>query len=831
MKLIGYEYLKWLHKRLLVALIPILLIGNGYLYITDQYNKNGFIIANKEAYDRAEREYAAMPVEQGYARIKQQYSELLLFQAITMAARNPDNEAMAAELARIKSESPSIMDLFYSRGYNERLDQLQRDTIITEQLVKQFEAMRDYTVYLDGIKQQADNLLSVSIFQNEHSFSYRNIVKTPKDFAELKELPLQLGREWGIVSATTFSITDLLIVVLLFLLCIYLFQQDKDLGLIKLARSTARGRLPLAVSKLIALLTMSVFLSVIYYGELLLLAQHLYGFGDLSRYVQSMESFRYCNLPLTVGQYLALFIACKVIVNLVVAIIIAMLFIGLGNILSVYVSLFGFFAFEYLTYRFIHPLSNFQFFKYINVLAFYNAYDLLAVYRNLNVAGYPIWYPGIAAFVFVAIIVMLFTVCVMLFSLRMPSASTSHILHRLAQPFHKLRRPIASVQLFRHEWYKFIFTGKAFVVLLAALLLGYLDLDKKELNFNEEDAYYNSYLTDLTGTLETSNEQMILDEKQRFDELPLQYELILKQYRDGDLSAAQYIEEKEKLDLIALKEKAFNRVYNQYLYLKDIKDTRGITGSMLNELTTNYLFRNSFRDLVNGCIFTILLAGALSAIFPLDYRNGMINIIRGTQRGRMTLFVIKHMIAFAATVTIGIILYAPSIYNLIINYPAIDWNAPVQSINVYGQLKAVMTIKAFVCGVFALQLFGSLIVCICMLYVTNIMKNRAPALLLISSIFIIPFLVSLAGFEEINNYTFSGFFTLFDRLADAQSFASLGIYSGLMLCVSALALFMSWLRYTNLNSKGVISCFYRLIRSAKVTIKGSTRRWTDSHRS
>ncbi|MFD0713796.1 hypothetical protein [Paenibacillus sp. GCM10027626] len=824
MKLIGYEYLKWFRKRLLVVLIPLLLIGNGYLYVKDQYNKNGYLIDNIDAYNSAEKEYARMRIDQGYERIKRMNMELQRYQMIVMAAQNPDTPSSAEDLARIKQQSPNIMEAFKSSGYSENLDKLRQDTYISELLLKQYEAMRGYKEYSNGIRKRADELLTVSIFQDEHSFSYRNIVKTPQDFASLEDLPLQLGREWGVVSATTFSITDALMISLIFLLCIYLFQYEKDSSLVKLTRSTARGRFPLVTSKVAALISMSVILSVFFYGSLLLLAYNLYDFGDLSRYVQSMEAFRYCNLPLTVGQYLVLYLICKVIVTILAALAISFLFILLGNIFSVYAGLFAFLAVEYLSFRYLHPLSPLQFFKYINLFSFYDAYGLLAIYRNLNLGGYPVWYPQIAGVSAVVLLLLLSAAGIMCYTYRYPTATPSRIFSWIAQQLLKLRKPPASVRLFRHEWYKFMFAGKVYLVLAAALWIGYQDLNMQELRFNEEDAIYNGYMRVLTGSLDQSKINYIVKEQRRFAELPLQYDRMLKQYQEGKLSPAQYLKQKGELDLFSLKEKAFSRVYTQYLHLVEQKETRGINGSFLNELSTNYLFRNHYRDLVNGLTYTILLMLSLSVVFPADYRNGMAAILRSTRRGRLPLFAVKHAIAGIAALTLMLILYSPAVYNSIASYPSIDWEAPVQSIRVYGHLKDALTVGEFACGVFGLQILGAMLVSVCTLYLSILMQKRAPGLLLASTVFVIPFLIQLAGFEEIRSYTFTGFFTLFGAFAQMDSLLSIGGYTGLLIGLSAIACFKAWLLYTNPESLGVrLKCYFRSMPSAKAIIKGKTK--------
>ncbi|MFC6546975.1 hypothetical protein ACFQBN_09825 [Cohnella cellulosilytica] len=756
-----------------------------------------------DAYRQAESEYANLPMDQAYEKIRRLNTQLKAYQVIVNAAGNPDNPVLSEEIRRIKQQSPTIMEAFANSGYNKMLDKLSQDTYISELLLNQYEAIRGYKDYLQGIQKRSDEMLGVSIFQDAHSFSYRNIVKTPKDFVSMQDLPLQPGPEWGIVSATTFSIMDGFMVLLLFLLCIYLFQYEKDSGIVRLIRSTAKGRFPLVSAKLVALISMSVILTVFFYGIVLLLAQYLYGLGDLSRYVQSMEAFRFCNLPLTVGQYLVMFFICKIVANILVALAISVLFQVFSNVALVYGGLLSFFAWQYLSFRYIHPLSSLQLLKYINVFSFYDAYGLLAVYKNLNIGGYPVWYPRIMAISALVLILLLTVVCITFYMLKSPIATTSRLIGWMARQLLKLRKPPSSVSLLRHEWYKQLFTGKMYIILALALLIGYQDLNKKDLTFNEEDGIYNRYMDMLEGSLNQRKISYILEEQRLFDDLPLQYERIMKQYGEGGLSPAEYMEKKGELDLFSLKERAFSRVYSQYQHLVELKETRDINGSFLNELTTNYLFGNAYRDLINGLIYTILLVASLSVMFPMDYQNGMVTIIRGTRKGRLPLFLVKHVIAVIVAMFFLIVLYMPAVFNTLRSYPAIDWGAPIQSMTLFGHLKDSLSVLEFACGVFGLQISGAMLVCACTLYLSILVRKRATALLVASIAFVIPFVIQLAGLEEIHRYTFSGFFVLFGVFTELDSFLALGVYTGLLMGVSAFACILAWLKYTNPDRRKV----------------------------
>lgn len=74
--------------------------------------------------------------------------------------------------------------------------------------------------------------------------------------------------------------------MLLFLVTIYIFHREREAGLLPLLQSTRRGRIDTAAVKLGTLTIVTLLLSLLFYGSILLVAYYLYGFGDWDRYIQ-----------------------------------------------------------------------------------------------------------------------------------------------------------------------------------------------------------------------------------------------------------------------------------------------------------------------------------------------------------------------------------------------------------------------------------------------------------------------------------------------------------------------------------------------------------------
>lgn len=93
-----------------------------------------------------------------------------------------------------------------------------------------------------------------SVFAEEGSFSYNNILKTAEDFKDVNNTKLKIGNNFAVENSTTFVLTDLLVFALVFLMCIYIFTLERDKELYGLIRTAKYGRMPLIISKLFVLI-------------------------------------------------------------------------------------------------------------------------------------------------------------------------------------------------------------------------------------------------------------------------------------------------------------------------------------------------------------------------------------------------------------------------------------------------------------------------------------------------------------------------------------------------------------------------------------------------
>ncbi|RCX18247.1 hypothetical protein DFR58_1055 [Anaerobacterium chartisolvens] len=790
MSILKYEFYKIMCKKLLLLLILALFLVNGYMYINEHTNDGAL---TPEVYYSLEKEYAGLPPDQAVSRLAQEEGELSALGFIRYFRSKEMQEELVKEqispmleqLEKPLSYEGLIAKYKDSRYMND--GELLNDYCYSLSLLKEkLQYIKDYPGFIDSMEEKAREMQSVSIFNKPGTFSYRNTVKTPGDFEHLKGIKLKPGDQKGIVTSTKFGMTDIVIIALIFLLCIYLFLHEKENGLINLMKACENGRIPVILSKLAVLALAAAALSAVFYGSVLILGSRLYGFGDGSRYVQSMSAFRDCSLLLTVKEYIILFIFTKVLTAVLTSLVFAMLFNVLSNAKAIYIGLGLFMGASYMCYAFIHPASYINVFKYLNIFAFFNVFGLYGEYTNINLFGFPV------STVFASLLVFLIispTACLInIFAYSRlytgPGGMLDMLLNKLSL---KRARLSGNTSLFRHEAYKVFIAGKVYLVILIALVISYGNIDFTPLLMGQDVAVYKSYVDSMAGGITPEKTERIKAERKRFDDIPLEIEKLNISFKNGAITGQELSYKLREITLFAEMRQGFDRLENQYQYLVDLKKDSNINGSFVCELSSDYIFNNKTRDLFNGLLYCILLILCISNIFPMDYRNGMINILKCTRHGRLKLFAYKSLIGGITALILLIIVYSPYYINLLTKYDIKDWSAPIQSIRILGGADIDISISGFIVLANLLQLGGCLAMTAFILLISQLVKKQSFCIFAATVLFGFPFLMGLMGMSSVNSFTLNTSFLLFSSFAGAAAFGGLTVYFTVLGILAALA--------------------------------------------
>ncbi|MHB8065349.1 MAG: hypothetical protein ACYDG2_22510, partial [Ruminiclostridium sp.] len=578
---------------------------------------------------------------------------------------------------------------------------------------------------------------------------------------------------------------------------------EKENGIINLTRAAKNGHSQVVISKLAVLSLIAAVLSVVFYGSILVLGNSIYGFGDISRYLQSMSSFRDCNLLLTVKEYILLFISTKVLTAVFTSLIFAMFFNLLSNAKAIYVGLGLFMGVSYISYTFIHPASYINGFKYLNIFAFFNVFTLYGEYTNINLLGFPGSKVFASMLVFIAVsnVVGLVNIFAYVKSYSSSSNIFDIIMNRLTV---KRTRLFGHTNLFLQEAYKVFVANKVYLIIIIALIIGYNNINFNPLLMDNDTAVYKTYVDSMTGRVTLEKEELIQMEQKRFDKIPSEIQKLNKTFIDGSITKEDFSIGLNRIKLFSERQTGFERLKTQNQYLLNLKKEKNIDGSFICELSSNYIFNNKTRDLYSGLLYSILLILCLSNIFPMDYKNGMIKILKCTWHGRIKLFAYKCIIGKIIALILMIIVYLPYYINLIIRYDIKDWSAPIQSISIFSSINLNISILGFVILTNLLKTIGCFAMVGFILLISQLIEKQSFCILASTILFCFPLLMNLMDIFSINSFTLNTSFALFSFFTENKTFSDIIVYFSVLSFLSILAVLWGGLRYSGNVLKTVI---------------------------
>ena len=226
-----------LGNRRILAVLAVLMVLNVCLYIRQE--------TRYQVYDPAEysRRYQELVRECETGDPESQLNTL------EKQLEEASNVSTAYSLIQYREQDPSLYELFLS-SYGDNPDLMtmvetgvlpysQKEAslriAICNQMIGQLQYFIEYPQYLQKVKENAEQMSQVSIFGDPNSFSYKNIQKTVKDFAEMDGAVLSLGEDQAVTSLFQDKLADYSIVPFQLLVCASLLEErKKDFGVLSM---------------------------------------------------------------------------------------------------------------------------------------------------------------------------------------------------------------------------------------------------------------------------------------------------------------------------------------------------------------------------------------------------------------------------------------------------------------------------------------------------------------------------------------------------------------------------------------------------------------------
>lgn len=509
-----------------------------------------------------------------------------------------------------------------------------------------------YDEFLNSVKENAEQSLSITIFSDSLSdFSKKNIEKTAADFEKMQGIEITYDKNGGVVMLLDFAVSDLCFLLILISAGLSLVVTEKEKKLFNLIRSTKKGTIHTFFAKLSALFIICIFINTVITVTTAGYAFFTYGFGNLSRSIQSIPELIMCYVKFNVWEFMLMIFSVKTLGLFTAGTVIFLCCLLAKRAITMLVSVFSLASLSFAM-TFIPETSKFSFFKYINLYSLINPYEIFRSYVNLNIFGEPVN------------VIAIFSI--FLFAISAAAIIAATIYYIKKRPLENSDKKSVSfsfkskvhTNLCFFEVKKILTINKGAVIILLFLLLQMYSVFN-QVNFQStEDYYYKHYMQMLAGPLTEEKEEIILSEKFEIKEAEEKIYTLNEQRRNGEISIQEFISRQEKYSEILEKADMFNKIYEKYLYVKETPGSEFIYDSGYEKL-----FGISDRDF--SAENTILLLSVFSLLFccvySSDYKNDMYRLICAAKYGTDKTRKAKIGMTVGLSVLIFLIAYIPEL--------------------------------------------------------------------------------------------------------------------------------------------------------------------------
>lgn len=601
------------------------------------------------------------------------------------------------------------------------------------------EKVLDYADYLQGIREDADNMLEVSIFQQSSGFSGKNVRKTAEDFVKMETVTPHFDVSRGVTMAVGFLPTDFLAVFLLFAVCVFLILNEKQQGSFALICNTAKGRRETLLAKLSVLaVSVCVIFGVMYAGNFVS-AGCLYGFGDPGRALQSVGDYQSSILPITVGQYFLLFAGMKMLQYLLIGMILFLICMWFRQFVGIFLAVLGILGGSIALYYFVPENGTGFTLKYLNLFYFLRTDCLLTRYKNINLFGQPV---GIlAAAVIVSVILI-----VVLIPLNIHAINGSHILWNgkgSGLPGRKQRVKLpGGCTLSGFEYLKIMRKTGGVLVLLAFVVIQCLRVRDYSFFQDADEVYYRTYMEYLAGPVTEQTHAYMKEENARYESLLSRDTSQLteeeqNQLRQDLLPYAAWMKVNEEYERIL----TLNETGDRELFLVYDGGYRELLGD------------NTVMDMTAVCLLGILLGLCFAPTFSGDSSVGMDLLIKTTARGRRDTLRAKQGMTFVWAAVFFFLVYGADFLKVFLKAGLTAPDSPVQSLRILGNVGIHMTVWQYLLCMYLIRFFGMIVMLHVIWILSRWCQDTFRAMLIHGILFVMPAALGMIGITMIENMT------------------------------------------------------------------------------
>ena len=590
---------------------------------------------------------------------------------------------------------------------------------------KDAEYIAGYTDYLLKIQKQTEDQSKTSIFGKKNSFSMRNLKKTAEEFGKLlgkdgkHAVPVSFGNNTGIEKWLQFTLGDYfgLLLIIVFVMA---FLEERKKGLWSIIRTTEGGRRKLGFARAGILLAVSALSAALFNMLPLLLSVHLNGgHTDLSRAIQSVQSFRTCTIRTDIRGWLIQYFIVKTFSGLFLGLFIWFVMGSVQNAQLSLAALLPVLGGEYALFSFLPVQSFLNLFKYLNLFSCVHTSRLYTNYLNINIFSFPVGNRRMMMLLLPILLALFIFLTVWMQARRYPEGNRdilSGIALRLNALFDRFRRRFTAGMW---EGYKVLFLEYGIVIMVI------IAIASKSLSFSvwapipESKRVYYMYVKDVQGSISEETDEYILRARENAEKSANPWEL---------QNALDMLEER----ISELRKQGGREHFDPWiLYDRDFDAYYGKTPENRQRLNA-----------MIAMLFVIFLTAGISSY---EKQSGVVPMLRSLKNGRRKLLFRKILIALLLTVFSWGFVYLREMLQFISRYGSGMLPASLKSIPDFAAFPLNLTVRGYLVLLEGTRLLMLFSVAFSSLLISSYLPNVRVSYLAGTAVLVLPALFTVLG--------------------------------------------------------------------------------------
>lgn len=550
---------------------------------------------------------------------------------------------------------------------------------------QQAEYILGFPDYLAGIQKRAAQMGTVSIFANADP----GIKKTAKDYTRLEGIELTIGHDNPLTSVMSFTTSDWLLAGYI-LVVVLSFLAERRRGLWNVVCASPRGRVTLALWRLISLLLSALAGGILFTGAEVLCAYYAYGgIHEMGRLVQSVSIFQTLTIPMTIGQFWLFYAGLRVLGAFVLGMVFWLFFqlISDRRLATICVAVFA--GAQWMLHSL---LPEGKLLKAVNLFTYLSPRELVLNYTNLVEFGSQVGHLAAALVAALVIGVLGIVVVFLCAKNRKPTGGYGWIA-RLLDRWQRLISPTGyHVSQFFHETHKLLIVGRGLLVLLIALVLVYNTAERPFLNDNWVSTELEAFFRQSQGPLDDGREDYIATQQQKLSDQQAAVADIRARYEAGEISASTYEGEMMFYSDLDKKLMAFEEYKAEIQALQQLENSYVMPHWVYSELLG--VSGDTVRSLQFLCVLAVLLIGILYT--AAEAQTGMTRSRRATPKGRSWALLARHGAGWLVAAVITVSAFALQFFLLRKSYGSLPFlEAPVNSLIYFREVSGSFSILGY----------------------------------------------------------------------------------------------------------------------------------------